>query len=260
MTVRVDTGHRRGSLRLFHACQVTMLRSLAAVAALLLLITPGLAQERTQYVLAISWQPAFCEGRPNRDECTSQTGERFDATHFALHGLWPQRVDYCDVARDQQYADQDGDWDTLPDPDLSAATRLRLKEAMPGTQSGLDRHEWIKHGTCYGEPADAYFTDALAMLQAVNASPVRDLFAGNIGKQLTQQQVRDAFDTAFGKGAGLRVRLACDRDGDRRLITELTIGLTGEITGPDAYPRLTMAARPTDGGCDGGIVDAVGLQ
>jgi len=237
-----------------------MHRLLAAVAVLLLLASPGIAQQRTQYVLAISWQPAFCEGRPNRDECTSQTGERFDATHFALHGLWPQRVDYCDVPRDQQFADQDGDWDTLPDPELSAATRLRLKEAMPGSQSNLDRHEWIKHGTCYGEPADAYFSDALAMLDAVNASPVRDLFARSIGKQLTQKQVRDAFDIAFGKGAGLRVRLACDRDGDRRLITELTIGLTGEITGPADYKRLTMAARPTDGGCDAGFVDAVGLQ
>lgn len=237
-----------------------MLRLLATIVALLLVLTPATAQQRTQYVLAISWQPAFCEGRPNRDECTSQTGERFDATHFALHGLWPQRVDYCDVPRDQQFADQDGDWDSLPDPELSAATRLRLEEAMPGTQSNLDRHEWIKHGTCYGETADAYFTHALDMLQAVNASAVRELFARSIGKQLTQQQVRDAFDIAFGKGAGLRVRLACDRDGDRRLITELTIGLTGNITAPADYKRLTMAARPTDGGCDAGFVDAVGLQ
>lgn len=237
-----------------------MLRLLATIVALLLVLTPATAQQRTQYVLAISWQPAFCEGRPNRDECTSQTGERFDATHFALHGLWPQRVDYCDVPRDQQFADQDGDWDSLPDPELSAASRLRLDEAMPGTQSNLDRHEWIKHGTCYGETADAYFTHALDMLQAVNTSAVRDLFARSIGKQLTQQQVRDAFDIAFGEGAGLRVRLACDRDGDRRLISELTIGLTGRITGPADYKRLTMAARPTDGGCDAGIVDPVGLQ
>ena len=236
------------------------MRLLAAIAALLLLVTPGLAQQRTQYVFAISWQPAFCEGHANRDECTTQTADRFDASHFALHGLWPQRVDYCGVARDTQLADKDGKWSALPALQLTDATRQKLAQMMPGTQSLLDRHEWIKHGTCYGEKSDLYFTDALAMLEAVNASAVRELFAGSIGKELTQQQVRAAFDTAFGKGAGERVRLACDRDGDRTVITELTIGLTGEITGPGDFKRLTMAARPTDGGCNKGIVDAVGLQ
>jgi ribonuclease T2 len=131
---------------------------------------------------------------------------------------------------------------------------------MPGTQSSLERHEWLRHGTCYSEPADAYFADALAMLEAVNASAVRELFAQNIGKQLTQQQVRTAFDTAFGKGAGQRVRLACQQDGNRRIITELTIGLTGDIGSAADFKRLIMAARSTDGGCDAGTVDKVGLQ
>jgi ribonuclease T2 len=237
-----------------------MLRLLAAIAALLLLATPGLAQQRTQYVFAIIWQPAFCETAERRPECRSQTEDRFDASHFALHGLWPQRVDYCDVPRDQQLADREGDWSALPAPDLGKATLEKLREMMPGTQSGLERHEWLKHGTCYGEPAEAYFADALAVLEAVNASAVRDLFARSVGKELTQKQVRDAFDIAFGKGAGQRVRLACERDGKRRLITELTIGLTGEITAPADYRRLTLAARPTNGGCDSGVVDPVGLQ
>ncbi len=237
-----------------------MLRLLAAIAALLFLALPAAAQQRTQYVLAISWQPAFCETAERRPECTSQTKERFDASHFALHGLWPQRVEYCDVSRDQQLTDRDGDWRDLPAPELGKATAAKLREMMPGTQSALDRHEWIKHGTCYGEPAEAYFVDALAMLEAVNASAVRDLFVRSIGKELTQKQVRDAFDIAFGRGAGQRVRLACERDGNRRIITELTIGLTGEITASADYKRLTMAARPTNGGCDSGIVDAVGLQ
>jgi ribonuclease T2 len=237
-----------------------MLRLLAAIATLVLLASPAAAQQRTQYVLAISWQPAFCETAENRPECRSQTADRFDASHFTLHGLWPQRVDYCDVSRTDQLADREGDWPALPAPELSKANAAKLREVMPGTQSGLERHEWLKHGTCYGEPADAYFADALALLEAVNASAVRDLFARSIGKELTQKQVRDAFDVAFGKGAGLRVRLACERDGNRRIITELTIGLTGQITAPADYRRLTMAARPTNGGCDAGIVDPVGLQ
>jgi ribonuclease T2 len=237
-----------------------MLRALLVIAALLLLALPVQAQQRTQYVLAISWEPAFCETAGRKPECTSQTADRFDASHFSLHGLWPQRLDYCDVSRDLQLADRNGDWRDLPDPGIGEATMTKLREMMPGTRSALERHEWLRHGTCYGEAADPYFVDALAMLEAVNASAVRELFAGNLGKELTQQQVRAAFDTAFGKGAGQRVRLACERDGNRRIITELTIGLTGEITGPADYKRLTMAARPTDGGCDRGVVDKVGIQ
>lgn len=238
------------------------MRLLSAIALLGLLTAPALAQQRTQYVLAISWQPAFCETRPDRPECESQTGDRFDAGNFALHGLWPQprSRDYCGVDAATVQIDDDGDWDLLPEPDISDALQDKLAVMMPGSQSALDRHEWITHGTCYDGDAEAYFGDSLDLLDAINASAVTALFAGNIGKRMTQRQVRQAFDEAFGPGAGDRVRLSCVNDGNRRMIDELTIGLTGRPEGPDSFDELIMAARPTDGGCDGGIVDAVGLQ
>src|SRR5688500_1270964 len=40
-------------------------------------------------ILAASWQPAFCEGASGKPECRQQGKSRFDANHFALHGLWP---------------------------------------------------------------------------------------------------------------------------------------------------------------------------
>ena len=46
------------------------------------------------YVFAASWQPSFCETRPNKPECKNLTDERFDATAFSIHGLWP-RPQYC---------------------------------------------------------------------------------------------------------------------------------------------------------------------
>jgi ribonuclease T2 len=69
------------------------------------------ASGRTEYILAVSWQPGFCETHPNRKECAGQTSERYDATHFSLHGLWPMRKSYCGVAADLQGPQtSNGDW------------------------------------------------------------------------------------------------------------------------------------------------------
>jgi ribonuclease T2 len=216
----------------------------------------------TQYILAVSWQPAFCEGHADKPECASQTADRYDATHFTLHGLWPQpeRNSYCSVSDADKAADKRSEWTALPPVTLGADLCTQLDEVMPGTQSSLERHEWTKHGTCYGTTQDEYFGDALALMSALNGPPVVDLLAGNIGREVTLQQVRAAFDQGFGPGTGERVRMACTRDGNRLLITELTIGLTGTITAAGDFASLVAAASPTDGGCTMGVVDAVGMQ
>jgi len=220
------------------------------------------AYRGTQYVLAVNWQPAFCETSPGKPECRQQSADSFEATNFTLHGLWPQPRDneYCDVPARQRMASEFGEWHDLPEPDLSPALRRDLDQAMPGTMSGLDRHEWTKHGTCYGTGPEEYYADALDLMLALNTSAVAELFGGNIGRKITLAQVREAFDVAFGPGAGERVGMDCAPDGNRTVITELTIGLTGEITGPDDMAALLAAASPTDGGCGSGMVDPVGLR
>ncbi len=39
------------------------------------------------YVFAVNWQLGFCETKPDKSECITQTEQRFDAIHFSLHGL-----------------------------------------------------------------------------------------------------------------------------------------------------------------------------
>ena len=220
------------------------------------------AYSGTQYVLAINWQPAFCETAEHVRECREQRPNSFEASHFTLHGLWPQprSNEYCGVSDGDLWASRDGRWRDLPPLDLTAAQRRDLDQVMPGSQSGLDRHEWVKHGTCYATDQREYYADSLDLMLALNTSGVIDLFAGNIGKRVTLAQVRTAFDTAFGPGAGERVAMSCIEDGNRILITELQINLTGEITGPDDLSRLMLAADPTDSECRSGQVDAVGLR
>lgn len=213
-------------------------------------------------LLAVSWQPAFCEEHQNKTECASQTPNRFDATNFTLHGLWPQPrgAQYCSVASSYIELDKRGEWDRLPPVALSEATSASLSRVMPGTMSHLERHEWIKHGTCFqsAQTQEAYFARAVALVSQLNASRVRDLFAENIGGTITAEQIKQAFDESFGAGAGDRVQVSCP--GSRRSIVEMTIGLVGEIGEAPSLAELIAAAPTTRIGCPSGAVDRVATR
>ena len=221
-------------------------------------VDPG--RPAREYVLAVSWQPAFCEGHADKPECASQTADRFDATHFTLHGLWPQprSLEYCGVGAADRALDRPQTWDRLPAVELTDATRAALDTAMPGTQSSLERHEWLKHGTCYGSSQEEYFSDALLLLEQLNLSAVRGIMAGRIGGQVTAGQLAAAFDASFGAGAGRRVTMACDRDGRRKLVVELRLSLAGAITAGSRLDNLLAAAPEAPQDCMVGVIDAVG--
>lgn len=158
-------------------------------------------------VLAISCQPAFCEREKRRPGCSSQKNGRYDTSHFLLHGLWPQpggRL-YCNVDGRLIATDKKRRWRDLSALSLSQEMRKALWRIMPGSQSFLHRHEWIKHGTCYSAQPERYYRDSVRLMEAINASAVRDLIAGNIGRRLTNRQIRDVFDKVFGRGG----RRAC---------------------------------------------------
>jgi len=237
-------------------------------------VTPGAASGsrksrsasgKPDYVFAVGWEPSFCATRSEKAECKAETGQSFEASHLVLHGLWPQPYGnfYCKVSDADKRTDRAGHWQDLPPVKLDASTRKALDEAMPGTQSELDRHEWLKHGTCTGKSQQDYFAEEIALLDQVNASPVRALFADNAGKELTSEEIRAAFDKAFGQGTGERVRVSCitERRSGKRLISEVTLGLAGPI-GPDSkLGDLMLAASPTrNAGCNKGIVDRPGVE
>ena len=211
---------------------------------------------RATHVLALSWEPSFCAKHSDKVECKRETTHSVDATHLSLHGLWPQPRGryYCNVEPALVAADKNHQWTKLPEPDLSAATRLRLAAVMPGFQSGLERHEWIVHGTCYGGTADAYFNRAAALVEQVDASPVRELFVHNVGKSLSSDAIRSTFEQAFGQGAGARVTVSCQGQGTDREITEIDIALAGEVTGTAPLKDLIRAAGPAPQGCPAGLV------
>ncbi|MEM7301323.1 MAG: ribonuclease [Pseudomonadota bacterium] len=216
-----------------------------------------------EFVLAVTWQPAFCETRPRTKECRSQTESRFDADHFTLHGLWPgpRGNDYCGVSNSQKSVDKNRQWRNLRKLELTAATRIELEQKMPGTQSYLHRHEWIKHGTCYsGLSPERYFSDSLQLLDQINGSGLRRLFVENKARTISANAIQKAINTAFGTGAAKAVSIQCRRDGRRNLIVELRFNLKGAIAPDTSLSELMRDAKPGRSRCRSGVVDRVGLQ
>ncbi|MEM7590602.1 MAG: ribonuclease [Cyanobacteria bacterium P01_A01_bin.83] len=219
-------------------------------------------------LLAISWQPAFCENHQDKTECETQTTERFDAENFTLHGLWPQPRgnDYCNVSNEIIALDRNSStWSQLPPITLSEELFQELQRKMPGVASDLHLHEWYKHGTCYSETPEEYYHESLALLDQVNNSPVQELFAANIGADLTSEEILAEFDTAFGNNAGNKVAIDCDTDpqpANREMIVELKLNLLGEIESDTTMAELftdseTVRNRNV---CSVGEVDPVGFD
>ncbi len=94
-----------------------------------------------QYILALSWSPAYCAESGSRPGNDAQCGP---GRHFAfvLHGLWPQ---YNNGRWPQFCSDAQG----LKSPSI-------MLDIMPAPS--LIRHEWERHGTCSGLSAEAYFS------------------------------------------------------------------------------------------------------
>ncbi|MDJ0581927.1 hypothetical protein [Crocosphaera sp.] len=212
------------------------------------------------YLLALSWQPAFCETRPEKTECLTEDIKRFEATHFVLHGLWPQPYDnaYCGVSKDIIDLDKDSSkWLEMPAIELSKKTRKKLRKKMPGFASGLHLHEWYKHGTCYSESPEEYYQESIALLNQVNKSAVRDLFVENLGKELNATEISQEFQAAFGNNSGDKIAVKCrnDKDGNlNNMITELWINLKGKIEKYTSINQLLENAPDADlGSCQGEI-------
>ena len=226
---------------------------------------PG-GTEATDLLLALSWQPAFCETKPSKTECLQLNDGLLPITEtqLSLHGLWPQPNGnfYCGVSKEIQNLDKAARWSELPAPELDADTAEQLAVAMPGTASFLERHEWIKHGTCFfgDRNGDEYFDDSLLVLSAINESLIGELFAEHVGAELETEDLRAAFDLVFGDGAGSRVQVQCTGDQGRVLIQEIKISMVGEITEDADIGALIRAADPQSPGCPRGVVDPAGLQ
>ena len=190
--------------------------------------------EDATYVLALSWQPAFCASAPGaaKAECAGGANEQ-----LTLHGLWPNADrnddgrldaddDYCLGAdRSRLIAADKKNWKQLPPVPLSAELRQRLGAVMPGVASQLERHQWVKHGTCSGFSTERYFAAAVALSEDVRDSQFARLIAARAGRDISRRELLQAISTEFGPGSERAVQLLCRRDQGLATLTELRFRL-----------------------------------
>jgi len=212
-----------------------------------LLVSFAFADSQLVSLLSVSWHNAFCEMHKNRKECRAMSN--YASNHFVLHGLWPDNRDYCKIPHDLIEKDKKRHWRALPKIDYPNSLKKDMLKYMPGVLSALDRHEWVKHGSCYADNPIKYFSDAISLVKSVDNSMVGEYFRANIGGKINIVNLRRVFDRAFGKGSGKRVIMKC-RDG---LITEIRIKVAGR--GDNLKEMIKNAPTFHSRTCSEGIVD-----
>jgi len=172
--------------------------------------TPGLEDS---YVLALSWQPAFCETHRDKPECRVDDKKSYQARNFTLHGLWPNKKScgtkygFCGEVRNRP-----GEFCDYPILSLFTEVRADLEQVMPSAAAGscLQRHEWFKHGTCQLDwSMDEYYEAAVDLTQQFNESGIAYFISRNIGNTVTEAAFINKVDCAHGDGAHKRVELKC---------------------------------------------------
>lgn len=230
----------------------------AAVFLLGLIFAAPAVAEEPSYVLALSWQPGLCikVRGANEDKCRPIAAER-----LTLHGLWPnadrngdgrQDVgdDYClaPAERAGMIARDKADWRQLPPVPLSDDLRADLAHAMGGS-SHLDRHEWLKHGTCSGLSADRYFAAAVALTDAIAESELGRLLSARAGDDVARRDLLQAFSGEFGKGSERALQLLCRQDDGAAVLSEIRLRLRVEAVERPLTARSLATGKAAKGNC-----------
>ncbi len=201
------------------------------------------------HVLAISWQPAFCEIKgDSKKECATLHPSRFDASHFSLHGLWPNKrscghkYGYCSSIKKRPPT-----FCAYPSLNLSVEVRDALGIVMPSVKHGtcLQRHEWWKHGTCSGLDENEYYLLSMEFLDQVNSSNfVRQFVSQRIGETVNKSEFKAEFEKNFGYSSFEKVTLKCKRG----MLTEMQLSLPRELNTKQKLKDLLAVPGIPDNG------------
>jgi ribonuclease T2 len=162
------------------------------------------ANQQDSYLLAMSWQPGFCEHTPRtsgKPECAAMDKGSLVVSNLTLHGLWPNKK-----ACGTSYGNCDGKPFAL-----KKETVALVAPWMPNFyyENSFGKYEWNKHGTCQSLDPDAYFTKAVAAVKLVNSSAIGEQILKNIGGSFNADKFFATLRSQYGEAAASRVMLVC---------------------------------------------------
>ncbi len=206
--------------------------------AALLLLTSLVYAVSTENILALSWENSYCRVHPNDRACLARKNGDYSLTHFVLHGLWPKKRNFCHSKFKFH---------------LSPLMWKVLKKYMPAAEY-LAKHEWRKHGTCFGTDAETYFLTAIKLTQEFNETPFLTFVRMHMDQYVSLARLRFVFAGAFGQNNTRKFQLICQRKNGVIYITEIRLNLKGDPTKEDLQELLDHA-KPMIGvkQCQGGI-------
>lgn len=177
----------------------------------------SIANKQDSYVLAITWQPGFCEHvkyNGKKPECDAMNSGALQAKTLSLHGLWPNKKE-CGT----QYGSCSGEAFAL-----SKDTIEKVAPWMPNFfyERTFGAYEWNKHGKCQSLPPDAYFIKAVSAVRLVNDSEVGKIVLGSVGKSFRVGEFFDRVRARYGDRVANSITLVCTQ---RKYLQEIRVSL-----------------------------------
>lgn len=201
------------------------------------------AEEYDGFVLAVTWQPGFCEHFPYqgpKPECQAMAEGRLALSHLTLHGLWPNQA-----ACGKDYGHCPGE-----ELALSQETVAAIREWLPNLhfESAFASYQWKKHGRCQRQlDDDGYFRRAVDYVKLVNDSPLGAYIAANIGGSIERRRFYELVASTYGQGARNKIQLICAGNHLQELRLRLPARLPDATSLSDLLDGETSGALAGDG-------------
>lgn len=216
---------------------------LSPLLAVVLALTPLAHGNFDHYTFALTWQPGICQ---TEEGCTpNQPHEPL----IGLHGLWaslPSDLSSQGVATREWWA-RGCDYyrHSTEAPPIAPALDARVEAVMPHFEHDLLVHEYDKHVQCFGFDPTQFFTDELAMRDAVAAGPFGTYLQEHAGKTVTHADAVAAFARAFPNASLTALQLQCGKEaGGTVVLTQFWMTIRTSQLGAFPSAQALMATPP----------------
>jgi ribonuclease T2 len=185
-------------------------------------------------VLAMSWQPGFCEharysGR--KPECDALEDGELVISHLTVHGLWPNKQ-ACGTSYGNCGATA---------LNLSEDTLAEVAPWMPNLMYDTDlaSHEWSKHGSCQARQDDEYFLLTKLITEQIDRSVIGDFIKSHEGQELSVSEFFEQVRRELGPDVEQKVQLLCTGG---RYLQEIRLNLPKDVVPGKELAQLVAGA------------------